>query len=268
MLITAMTRKKAVLSSMINKIKFLFVLLILGSNTQAQQLLDTLVFSSNHQKTVFVLTATAGYVHKEAIPAGKILLQSLAKSQKFNLLHSNRADSIEFLNGSLIDTIIFLCTTQDIFNEKQQKQIENYIKNGGGFIGIHAAADTEYEWPWYGKLVGAYFESHPPGTPSAIITTLDPENPITNHLPKTWEIEDEWYNFTFQNDSIQSLLNLEETSYKGGKNGEWHPITWFHDYDGGRSFYTGMGHKAATYNDIRFIELLQKGLAYTMKTAY
>ena len=109
--------------------------------------------------------------------------------------------------------------------------MKKFIQNGKGYVGIHSATDTEYNWGWYGKLVGAYFLDHPKIQP-ATITTID------------------------------ELLNLEEDSYDGGKNGEYHPITWYHEFGGGRSFYTGLGHRGETYHDERFIKLLLGGILY------
>ena len=133
---------------------------------------------------------------------------------------------------------------------------------GKGFVGIHAAADTEYDWPWYGKLVGAYFVSHPEGQPKATIKTLNKNSIFTNHLKDNWEIEDEWYNYQYTNPNINPLLNLDESTYQGGTNGKNHPITWYHEFDGGRSFYTGLGHLEKTFEDKRFKELLRKGILY------
>ena len=236
-----------------------------GHSAWTQNNTKALYFDTSNTQTVLVLTATAGYVHVDAIPAGKKLIALLGEKYGYNVLHTKDPKALKKIDFSTIDTLIFLCTTLDILNNRQQAMIKDYIRKGGGYVGIHAAADTEYEWPWYGQLVGAYFESHPEGTPRATITTIDTNNPFTNHLPASWSIEDEWYNFTFKNKEIIPLLNLEESSFEGGKNGPEHPITWYHNYDGGRAFYTGLGHRGEVYEDERFIELLQKGIAYTMK---
>lgn len=247
-----------------SKYSLLIIAIIYGNLALSQAQVETLHANPSHKETILVLTATAGYVHEEAIPAGKKLLANMGAENSFNVLHINKADAIEQIDLSTIKAVVFLCTTLDIFDSKQENIIEKYIQNGGGYVGIHAAADTEYDWPWYGQLVGAYFDSHPPGTPNATLTTLETKTNFTNHLPKSWSIDDEWYNYTFQNKAIIPLLNLEESSYSGGNNGAEHPITWYHDFDGGRSFYTGLGHTKSTYEDERFIQLLRKGLFYAM----
>ena len=248
------------------KINILYCILALyiSYGCQGQASLENLYVDPSNTQTVLVLTATEGYVHKEAIPAGKELLIRLGKENGFNVLHASQSTALESVDFSSLDAMVFLCTTLDIFNSQQESLVKNYIQNGGGYVGIHAAADTEYDWPWYGQLVGAYFESHPEGTPRATLTTLETDTQFTNHLPASWSIDDEWYNYTFQNEALIPLLNLEESSYVGGTNGNTHPITWYHDFDGGRSFYTGLGHKRTTYEDPRFIQLLQKGLVYAM----
>ena len=176
----------------------------------------------------------------------------------------NSDDDRIFLSDILFDydAIIFLSTTFDILNVEQQKNLVKFIRMGKGFVGIHAAADTEYDWPWYGRLVGGYFVSHPEGQPKASINTLNKNSFFTNHLEDEWEIEDEWYNYQYTNPNITPLLNLDEDTYEGGTNGKNHPITWYHEFDGGRSFYTGLGHLEKTYEDERFKELLKKGILY------
>lgn len=245
-------------------ILYSFLALYISCACQGQASLENLYLDSSNTQTVLVLTATEGYVHEEAIPAGKELLVRLGKENGFNVLHASQSAALDNVDFSSLDAMVFLCTTLDIFNSQQEALVKNYIQNGGGYLGIHAAADTEYDWPWYGQLVGAYFESHPEGTPKATLTTLETDTQFTRHLPASWSIEDEWYNYIFKNQALIPLLNLEESSYEGGTNGDTHPITWYHDFDGGRSFYTGLGHKRTTYEDPRFIQLLQKGLLYAM----
>ena len=217
--------------------------------------------SQNKQSKVFVFTRTCGYIH-ESIPKGVDLISELGKGNNFTVESSD--DDRIFLSDVLFgyDAIIFLSTTFDILNQEQQKNLVKFIRMGKGFVGIHAAADTEYDWPWYGKLVGGYFVSHPEGQPRASIHTLNKNSFFTNHLDDKGEIEDEWYNYQYTNPNITSILNLDERSYEGGVNGKNHPITWYHEFDGGRSFYTGLGHLEKTYEDKRFKELLRKGILY------
>ena len=220
--------------------------------------IDCLNCSSQNSFSVLVITETNGWVH-DSIDSGLILIKDIANRNNFNVYYSDDSSVITDNNLKDIKTIIFLNTTQEILTDDEQKVMENFIKSGKGFVGVHAAADTEYDWQWYGKLVGAYFRSHP-DVMNAKIFTVD--HSITDHLDYEWEIEDEWYNFDYTNNNINILLNLDEKSYEGGEHPDYHPITWFHEYDGGRSFYTGLGHTKEVYLDERFIKLLEKGILY------
>ena len=131
-------------------------------------------------------------------------------------------------------------------------------------MGIHAAADAEYEWWWYGKLVGAYFRSHPQQQ-DAVLRKVNAFAPAKeDKLPTEWKRWDEWYNYNKISPDITVLYNLEETSYKGGENGANHPITWYHDFDGGRSFYTGLGHTNKSYSDPLFLSQVLMGVQYAI----
>ena len=137
--------------------------------------------------------------------------------------------------------VIFLHTTGDLLNNVQEADFERYIQAGGGYVGIHAAADAEYDWGWYGRLVGGYFESHPKIQEAKFIVN-DQTHISTKHLPKEWKRTDELYNYKKLNKDVHVLISIDEKSYAGGINGDNHPMAWYHDYDGGRAFYTEMGH--------------------------
>jgi len=226
-----------------------------------QKDLDCLNCSDDNEFSILVITETKGFVHK-SIDAGLDLIKLLGDSNKFNVYSSSTSDIITVENLENISSIIFLNTTGDILDLAQQQVMEQFIRSGKGFVGIHSATDTEYDWEWYGGLVGAYFKNHPIGTAKAKINTINSKHISTKHLKKDWEIRDEWYNFYNINPNINVLLNLDETSYSGGQHGENHPITWFHEYEGGRSFYTGLGHLLDIYSDTRFIDLLKGGILY------
>mgnify|MGYP006247196911 FL=1 len=220
--------------------------------------------SSNNSYSVLVITETKGWVH-DSIESGLKLIQNIGNKNNFNVYHSDNSSVITYKNLKEIKTIIFLNTTEEILTDVEQKVMESFIKSGKGFVGVHAAADTEYNWQWYGKLVGAYYRNHPEVMNGKILTI---NHKITNHLDYEWEIEDEWYNFDYVNYDINILLNLDEDSYIGGEHPDYHPITWYHEYDGGRSFYTGLGHTKEVYDDERFIKLLEKGILYASYEDY
>lgn len=213
---------------------------------------------------VLVFTKTEGYRH-QSIEKGVKTLRELGRENGFIVLQTETPEDFNPDNLKNFKLVVFLSTTQDILNGEQERAFENYIKKGGSFMGIHAAADTEYDWLWYGKLVGGYFESHPQGTPSATIKVVDKEHPSTAHLPDTWQRVDEWYNYKSLNPNVNVLMNLDESSYQGGTNGENHPIAWYHEFEGGRAFYTGGGHTDASFDEPEFRQHLLGAMEWCLR---
>ncbi|MBO0591425.1 ThuA domain-containing protein [Cellulophaga sp. E16_2] len=212
---------------------------------------------------VLVFTKTAGYRHG-SIEKGAETIKELGVENNFDVVET--ADSLQFNAANLkkYQLVVFLSTTQDVLGDEQQTAFENYIQNGGSFLGVHAATDTEYEWAWYGELVGAYFLNHPKQQ-QATLNIINGNHSATQHLDSTWSHFDEWYNFKNINPDINVLLALDETSYEGGKNGDNHPIAWFHEFDGGRAFYTGLGHADAAFDDPNFRQHLLGGIEWCLK---
>jgi len=215
--------------------------------------------------TILVFSKTAGYRHA-SIEAGITAVKGLGLANGFKVESTENASDFTEDNLAKYKAVIFLSTTMDVLNDNQQAAFEKYIQAGNGFVGVHAAADTEYDWEWYGKLVGAYFESHPnnPNIREAKIIRLNKRNISTKHLDDEFTRNDEWYNYKNINPNINVLLNLDETSYEGGTNGDNHPIAWYHEFDGGRAFYTGGGHTAASFTEKDFLQHLLGGIFYAM----
>ncbi|WP_420321073.1 ThuA domain-containing protein [Flagellimonas sp.] len=212
---------------------------------------------------VLVFTKTEGYRHK-SIEKGARTLRQLGRTNGFIALQSESAEDFNSQNLKNFKLVIFLSTTMDVLNDQQQRAMEQYIKGGGSFMGIHAAADTEYDWAWYGRLVGGYFESHPEQQ-QAKIDVVDRSHPSTAHLKNEWLHFDEWYNFKNLNPKVNVLMKLDESSYKGGTNGNNHPIAWYHKFDGGRAFYTGLGHTEASYDDPDFKQHLLGAIEWCLR---
>ncbi|MBT2429710.1 ThuA domain-containing protein [Streptomyces sp. ISL-112] len=212
-------------------------------------------------KRVLVFSRTAGFRH-DSIPAGIAALKEIGKDTNITVDSTESAAQFTTSNLARYDAVAFLSTTGDVLNAEQQKAFENYVATGGGYVGIHAAADTEYDWEFYGGLVGAYFDSHPRIQP-AIIRVEDHDHPATAHLDGEWERTDEWYNYrTNPRDKAKVLATLDETTYTGGNMKGDHPISWCQTYQGGRSFYTGLGHTKESYAEPAFRRHLSGGLRY------
>ena len=212
---------------------------------------------------VLIFTKTTEYRH-ESIEIGVKTIAELGKQNGFEISHSEDANLFIEENLNQYKLVIFLNTTGDILNDAQQKSFERFLRNGGNFLGIHSAADTEYEWPWYGKLVGAYFLNHPEKSKAEIVK-VDNTHLACQHLPERWSRFDEWYNYKAISPDINVLLKLDETTYNGGENGPNHPIAWYHEYENGRAFYTGMGHTKESYSEPDFKKHLLGGILYCLK---
>jgi cytochrome c len=213
-------------------------------------------------KKVLVFSKTNGFRHS-SIPNGKEAIQKLGKENGFDV--DATEDSLVFTEDNLkkYAAVVFLNTTGNILGVKEEAAFERYIQAGGGFAGIHSATDTEYDWIWYAKLVGANFESHPKQQ-NAKLNVVDKNHASTKHLPDVWERFDEWYNFKNVNKDVHVLVKIDEKSYEGGKMGDDHPMAWYHDYDGGRSFYTEFGHTEESYKDSTYLKHILGGIQYAM----
>jgi len=226
----------------------------------AAVLMSNTIYAQKYR--ILVFSKTAGF-HHESITVGVPAIQKLGVENKFGV--DTTTDSTQFtpLNLKKYAAIVFLNTTGNVLGEEEQKAFEQYIKGGGGYVGVHSATDTEYDWAWYGKLAGAYFLKHP-AQQMADLHVINRKSIATKHLPATWSRKDEWYNFKEISPDLKVLIELDESTYTGGTNGAHHPMAWYHNYDGGRAFYTGLGHVDASYTDPLFLKHLLGGIQYAM----
>ncbi|QNP69223.1 ThuA domain-containing protein [Streptomyces roseirectus] len=217
---------------------------------------------------VLVFSKTAGFRH-DSIPDGIQAVRELgASSGEFTVDATEDATAFNKTNLRRYDAVVFLSTTGNVLDETQQAAFEGYIRKGGAYVGVHAAADTEYDWPFYGGLVGAYFRGHPAIQPADTIVE-DRAHPATSGLPPVWHRTDEWYDYRANpRESVRVLASLDESSYSGaGMNGD-HPIAWCQTYEGGRAFYTGAGHTKESYTDPAYRAHLLGGIRYALGTAH
>lgn len=220
-------------------------------------------FFGSAQERVLVFHETEGYRHA-SIETGIQTIQEIANQDNFQVEVSQDSRFFEENDLSQFDLIIFLNTTGDILNREEERAFEAYMDTGGNFFGIHAAADTEFDWNWYGDLVGAYFDGHPK-IQKARIEVLQRDHYTLEHLDEEWFRKDEWYNYKEIRSGLNVLMKLDESSYKGGTNGGDHPIAWYQNYiGGGISIYTGGGHTVDSYSEPDFVEHIRRCISYAL----
>lgn len=212
---------------------------------------------------VLVFSDTQGFRH-DSIPAAISAVDQLGQENGFAVDATESPSVFADSTLSRYAVVMFLLTTGNVLDQGEQAAFTRYIERGGAFVGVHSAADTEHDWPWYGSLVGAYFFSHP-AVQTATVDVVDRDTPSTIHLPAHWVRSDEWYNFQPPpSASVTVLARLDETTYQPGDGamGSSHPIAWQQVFDGGRSWYTAGGHTAESYSDPLFREHLLGGILW------
>jgi type 1 glutamine amidotransferase len=242
---------------------------ISGTKPFITLLIFVTMVSINHEvyaksKKVLIFCKTVGF-HHSSIKEGVAAIQLLGKENKFEVDSTTNSANFTEANLKQYHAVIFLNTTGDVLNNEQQNAFEKYIRAGGGFVGVHSATDCEYNWPWYGNLVGAYFSSHP-AQQEAVLNVTDRKHISTKHLPEKYKRKDEWYNFKWVAKDLNILISIDEKSYNAGtgKMGDAHPMAWYHKYDGGRAFYTELGHTEASYDEPLFLNHLLGGIKYAI----
>jgi len=212
--------------------------------------------------TVLVFFKTGGYYH-ESIPTGVKAIQDLGDKNGFNVDTTTNANMFAEDSLKKYAALVFLSSTGEILSGNQEIAVERYMQAGGGFVGIHAATDAEYDWSWYVKMIGASFKSHPANQEATLIIN-DKNHPSTDSLPATWTRTDEWYNFKNLNPDVKVLISIDEKSYQGGENGDKHPMAWYHNFDGGRVFYTELGHTNESFSEPLYLKHILGGIQYAI----
>lgn len=220
-------------------------------------------------RAILVFTKTTEYRH-DSIPKGIETLIELGREAGFNVEASEDSEHFSDASLSRYQAVVFLNTTGDVLNIEQQDAFERYIQAGGGFLGIHAAADTEWKdpfpWHWYQRLVGGVFNGHPENSDQRAELTMHRSDAIdTSVIPDTWVMADEWYDYQRLSPGVTVVASVDEASYNGGTMGAKHPIAWYREFDGGRSFYVGMGHAESSFDESHFQSLLASGIDYVMQ---
>lgn len=212
---------------------------------------------------IVVFTRTTGYRH-DSIPAGVAAFEELGAAHGFTVLATeDPAELAAALPGCR--ATVFLSTSGAVLTDAGRDALRAFVAAGGGFVGVHAATTTEYDWPWYGELVGARFDGHPEIQFGEVVVE-DADHPATAHLGARWARTDEWYNFTANpRGRVRVLASVDESTYTGGTMGGDHPLVWCHELAGGRSFYTALGHDSTAYTDPTFRAHLLGGLTWAAR---
>jgi len=213
-------------------------------------------------RSVLVFSKSTGFRH-DSIPAGRNAVLNIGIERGWTVAFTEDANVFQPNKLKAYDTIVFISTTGTFLDKNQEKALVGFIHGGGGFAGVHAAADAEYDWPWYGKLVGAWFQHHP-AQQEASVKIEDTSSPITQGLPNPWKRKDEWYDYKADpRPNVHVLASLDQSSYKDSSMGADHPIMWCHEFEGGRAWYTGMGHTQESYQDPLFLKMLAEGIEWS-----
>jgi len=207
---------------------------------------------------VLVFTKHQGYYH-ESIPAAVAAVRTLGAHQGFAVLATEDAGFFSDDRLRPFAAVAFLSTTGDVLSDEQKAAFQRYIRAGGGFVGIHSAMDTEHGWAWYHRLLGADFAGHPAIQRARLIVSSANQTPP---LPQPWERTDEWYNYTALPESVTVSVSVDEGSYQGGTMGASHPVSWYHEFEGGRAWYTAMGHTTSSYSEELFLAHILGGILY------
>ncbi|CAN5165332.1 hypothetical protein BH23BAC1_BH23BAC1_40460 [soil metagenome] len=250
------------------KLFCLIILCFIKIDLFAQQSHDILKI-----KRVLVYTKNGeGYVH-DNIPSSIAAFQKLGKEIGFAV--DTSSSSAVFTEDKLrnYDAVIFSNTNNDVFDTEPQKvAFMRYMQAGGGFVGIHSATGTERNWKWFKLMIGATFLRHPPFQPFSV-HVLDPDHPTTKNLPAKWDTRDECYYFKEFNPSVKVLLFNDISNIKEKEGGEHtrpevfgnrYPSAWCHSFDGGKVWYTSLGHDKSDYSDPTYLNHLIEGIKWVV----
>lgn len=219
---------------------------------------------------ILIYSGTTGYRH-DSIPAGTQAVTSIARKRGLTAVASE--DPRVFSVGSLrrFRAIVLLSSTTDPKNPASEwfvgdrrAALQSFVRRGGGIVAIHAAADSHYHWPWYTRLIGGHFARHPKGTPRGAVTVVDRAHPAVRGLAQTIRRTDEWYYFEDYDPTSRLLVTLDPTSI-GEPDVNPNPVSWAREVDGGRVFYTAMGHTKESFSDPWFVRHVADGLDWVLR---
>jgi uncharacterized protein len=229
------------------------------------------IASAADKARVLVYSGSTGYRH-ESIPAAVEAVKSMGAKLGYGV--DATEDPEVFTEAKLrpYQAIVFVSTSTDPKNPASEwfvgarrDALQNFLQGGKGIVALHAAGDSHYHWPWYGKMIGGYFERHPKGTPKGVVTVIDAKHPATAKLPTTLERNDEWYYYKDFDPTMRVLVTVDPATIGDGEaDVNPNPVVWCHDFGGGRVFYSGLGHTSESYSEPYMVNLIMGGLTYAV----
>ncbi|MCK1822620.1 ThuA domain-containing protein [Streptomyces sp. XM83C] len=215
-----------------------------------------------HSARLLVYTRTTAYRH-DSVPDA---VAALRAQDGLTVEHTEDPAALEAPLDAYA-AVVFLSTSGEVLTPDGRARLARYVEAGGGFVGVHAAACTEDDWPYYRDLLGARFTRHPALQPGTAVVG-DAAHPATRHLPPRWDLTDEWYDFDAgAREAVRVLLSADESSYEGGGMGADHPLAWCHGHGAGRVFYTALGHTSQLWADPVFLAHVRGGIDWAAGAA-
>lgn len=255
--------------------KFFFITSFKLKLTSVFFLLLTINSLNAQSFKVLIFHKTNGFRHAPAITKSIQMITELGNTNGWTVEDTQNSTAFTATNLARFKVVIWANTSGDnLLSATEKTAFQNFIKNGGGFIGIHAATDTyrDKSWPWYNDLVGAIVQTNPNHTSNNLSGTMDvlnSSNAIVNHLGATWTKNEEWYYWQLNGGYLYSgNINLLQVRSTGSNSYDApRPTTWYKQYDGGRSFYTALGHNDFDYvASSNFGKMISKAILWASKT--
>jgi uncharacterized protein len=219
---------------------------------------------------VLIFSHSTGYRHASIEP-GIAAITALGERAGYVMSASEDPDIFSDAGLAPFDAIVLLSIStrhsdpsSEFFTGTRREAFENFVHRGGGVVGIHAASDSHYNWPWYGQMIGGWFDHHPPGTPEGQIRVVDADHPATRGMPATATRTDEWYYIRDLDPNVRLLVTYDPASIGQPEPGP-NPLSWAHEFEGGRVFYTAMGHTSESYAEPLFLNHIAGGLAWVLR---
>lgn len=239
----------------------------------AMMTVSVAAYAEADKPRVLVFSHTTGWRHDSIEPALEAIA-ALAARDGYETVASEDPSVFSADGLAKFDAVLFLSSTTGMPKDgaaepmwllgEKREALQEFVHRGGAVIGVHAAADSHYGWPWYGRMIGGYFRRHPAGTPEGALRVAEPCHPATIALPAEFRRADEWYFFSDLNPDTTALVTLDPGSIGDPESGPV-PVAWFHEFDGARVFYTAMGHTKESYAEPLFLRHLAGGIRWALK---